>query len=350
MLPENIPEQNDVVLGDRAQLPRQGAVLGTAGKARLIQEQLAKLNVGQECHYPGLPPIKAVTMATARLIKYEDQWFVQEGEVPVYQYVEPLSLTQSKVPLEMVWIPGGTFIMGSPQNEPHRFKNEGPQHRVTVQSCFMGRYPITQAQWQAVAAMPMVERQLNLKDTDRRMKQYPIVDVSWEDMVEFCQRLTHHSGRLYRLPSEAEWEYACREGTTTPFYFGEVISPDVVNFNPSVTYKNGQIAARYTGAMAKVGSKGYANGFGLYDMHGNAWELCADHWHDNYVGAPTDGRAWLSNDPQPARVRRGGSWILDAWSCRSARRVSDHPSSRIHRGSPDRNLYIGFRVVCCLET
>jgi len=184
--------------------------------------------------------------------------------------------------LEMVYIPGGTFMMGSPKNEG--YDSEKPQHKVTVKPFLMGKYPITQAQWIAV----MDNNPSYFKGDNR-----PVEKVSWHDGVEFCKRLFDKTGKAYRLPSESEWEYACRAGTTTPFYFGETITTDLANYNGTRTYASGPKGV-YRKETNDVGSFP-PNAFGLYDMHGNVWEWCADLWHDNYDGAPTDGSAWLEN-------------------------------------------------------
>ena len=120
----------------------------------------------------------------------------------------------------MVAIPGGSFTMGAPKNERYSSDRESPQHQVTVQSFLMGKYPVTQAQWKAVAALPKVNRDLKLEPSKFKGDDLPVEQVSWYDAVEFCDRLSQHTGKQYRLPSEAEWEYACRAGTTTPFHFG----------------------------------------------------------------------------------------------------------------------------------
>ncbi len=248
------------------------------------------------------------------------------------------------VDLDMVLIPGGQFLMGSPENEPERSEREGPQHRVTVFPFFMGRYPITQAQWQAVANYPQVNRELDLNPSRLKGKDRPVEQISWRDATEFCQRLSRQTERTYRLPTEAEWEYACRAGTTTPFHFGETITTDLANYDGtdassgswSGSYGRGPKGI-YRQSTTSVGSFP-ANAFGLHDMHGNVWEWCLDHWHSNYEGAPSNGAAWLSDDENAFRVRRGGSWYSPPWDCRSACRISYYLVNRDND--------IGFRVVC----
>ena len=228
------------------------------------------------------------------------------------------------VSLEMVQIPGDTFMMGSPDNEQGRSNDESPQHRVTVPTFFAGKYAITQAQWEAV---------MGNNPSDFKGEKRPVENVSWDEAVEFCKKLSQTTGKKYRLLSEAEWEYACRAGTTTPFHFGETITPELVNYNGNYPY--GKAAkGKYRQETTDVGSFP-PNAFGLYDMHGNVWEWCSDEWHDNYSGAPTDGSSWETGGSE-YRVLRGGSWYRFAVDCRSAYR------RRYSAGY--RSSSIGFRV------
>ena len=239
--------------------------------------------------------------------------------------------------LDMILIPAGTFLMGSPKDELDRNDNEGPQHDVRVSSFFMGRYPVTQAQWRFVAGLTQVNRELDLDPSNFKGDDHPVERVSWHDAVEFCDRLAKHTGRPYRLPTEAEWEYACRAGTQTPFYFGKTLTTELANYDGNYTYNDGS-KGEYRETTTSVDHFGIANAFGLCDMHGNVREWCQDHWHGSYEGAPTDGSAWLSKDENASRVVRGGSWIDSPGSCRSAFRSSFTPD--------DRGNLIGFRVVC----
>jgi formylglycine-generating enzyme required for sulfatase activity len=237
--------------------------------------------------------------------------------------------------IEMVAIPGGTFEMGSPENEPERHESESPQHTVTVQPFFISKYPVTQAQWLFIAQLPQINQELDPEPSRFKGANRPVERVSWYDAVEFCSRLSQYTGRPYSLPSEAEWEYACRAGTTTPFHFGETITSELANYDANYTYGAG-VKGTYREETTSVGSFGVANAFGLYDMHGNVWEWCADHWHENYQGAPTDGSAWLTNN-NFRLLLRGGSWHSYPASCRCAYRIIYNPE--YHRN-------IGFRVVC----
>jgi formylglycine-generating enzyme required for sulfatase activity len=211
------------------------------------------------------------------------------------------------VVLDMVAIPGGKFLMGSPEDEIGRSTSESPQHNVTVQSLFMSKFPVTQAQWKAVAGFAKVNIDLYPDPSRFKGANRPVEQVSWNDAVEFCARLSQKTGKIYRLPSEAEWEYACRAGTTTRYYFGEAMTEDLANY-----IRNHQ-------QTTDVG-KFPANPFGLFDMCGNVWEWCQDEWHDNYLKAPNNGSAWLemNNNMSEMRLLRGGSWYVNPDYCRSA--------------------------------
>jgi formylglycine-generating enzyme required for sulfatase activity len=241
------------------------------------------------------------------------------------------------VTLEMVSIPGGTFKMGSPENEEGYRSSQSPQHEVTVPPFFMGKYPVTQQQWRVVAALEKVNIDLKSDPSYFKGDNLPVECVSWNDAQEFCARLFRMANKTYRLPTEAEWEYACRGGTTTPFYCGETISTDLANYDGNYIYGQGQ-KGEYREKTTKVGIFP-ANPFGLYDMCGNVWEWCEDGWHENYINAPIDGSAWTSLSS--IQVLRGGSWINFPRGCRSASRYNGDRDVRVCILSN-----IGFRVVC----
>ncbi|MEM9007805.1 MAG: formylglycine-generating enzyme family protein [Cyanobacteria bacterium P01_F01_bin.86] len=238
--------------------------------------------------------------------------------------------------LEMVSIPGGRFWMGSPASEEGRAENEGPVHSVTVLAFAMGKYPVTQAQWSEVAALPQVKVALNPFPSYFQGAQRPVERVNWYEAMEFCERLSRLTRHIYHLPSEAEWEYACRARTNTPFHFGATITPDQANYDGNYTYGPG-VKGIYREHTTEVGSF-LGNAFGLHDMHGNVREWCQDVWHDSYQGAPTNGSVWVEGGHQDLRVVRGGSWFVYPRFCRSAYRYSNTPGNR--------HDYIGFRVVC----
>jgi formylglycine-generating enzyme required for sulfatase activity/tRNA A-37 threonylcarbamoyl transferase component Bud32 len=227
------------------------------------------------------------------------------------------------VKLEMVGVPGGEFLMGSPESEEEHYDVEKPQHRVSVQAFSIGKYEITQAQWKAVMGGNNPSK-FNGDDL-------PVESVSWNDAKEFCQKLARMTGKRYGLPSEAEWEYACRAGTTGA-YAGNLDSMAWYGSNSD-------------GKTHLVGQK-QANAFGLYDMHGNVWEWCEDVWHDSYGGRhgnpPTDGSAWLSGGDSGFRSLRGGSWHLFSWDLRS--------SFRLRLAPGERSSVIGLRVAVSART
>ncbi|UBF27703.1 formylglycine-generating enzyme family protein [Kovacikia minuta CCNUW1] len=252
--------------------------------------------------------------------------------------------------LDLVMIPGGTFLMGASKTEEGWHPAQNPPHEVTIAPFWMGQYPVTQAQWSAVAALPKVNHLIEPQPACFSGANRPIEQVSWLDAIEFCARLSAHTDREYRLPSEAEWEYACRALTPTPFCFGETITTDLANYSGIDWEYEGRICSK--GAYGKgptgddrrettdVGRFGVANRFGLYDMHGNVREWCQDCWHPSYANAPTDGTPWISEGDCSQRILRGGSWNTGPRSCRSAAR------SKLE---PDANLYdTGFRIVSSL--
>ena len=235
---------------------------------------------------------------------------------------------KKKVPVtqRMRWIAPGTFMMGSSETEAERFSDESPQHEVNLQQGYwLFDTACTQALWQAV----MGENPSNFKGAD-----LPVEQVSWEDAQKFIQALNHKMPGLdLGLPSEAQWEYACRAGTETPFSFGGNITPEQVNYNGNRPYADGK-KGLYRQETVPVKSLP-ANPWGLHEMHGNVREWVQDAWHNNYNNAPTDGSAWESSEAGAARVVRGGSWLSFARLCRSAYRYSFDPD--------DRNYFTGFR-------
>ncbi|NCR68700.1 MAG: formylglycine-generating enzyme family protein [Microcystis aeruginosa LL11-07] len=245
--------------------------------------------------------------------------------------------------------------MGCPEGE-NGDEDERPQHPVSVESFLMGQTPITQEQWAVVAGWEKVVEYLNpdpsqFKGDPRR----PVEQISWRDAIEFCARLRRKTQKDYRLPTEAQWEYACRAGTTTPFYFGETLSTELANYDGNYTYGPGS-KGEYREGTTPVKSFP-ANAWGIYDMHGNVYEWCLDPWHDSYQDkTQTDSEVWdeeqsaeqylldennviqlLSN--QRRRVLRGGSWYYDPRCCRCAFRGRYYPVLRL-------NYIDGFRVVC----
>jgi formylglycine-generating enzyme required for sulfatase activity len=289
-------------------------------------------------------PLVAMSFATAQ-VNAQGQ-VVNQRQEQCWGYVDDLG---NGVKLEMVEIPAGEFLMGEDaagvaelERECPRIINEAkckelgvwnfmmPQRRVRVDGFLMGKYEVTQRQWKAV----MGSLPTGLNDFDEKFKgdDLPVIRASWDEVQTFLQKL----GRGYRLPSEAEWEYAARAGTRTAYAFGPTISPAMVNYEG--TYPHGQAAKGVNRRQTvAVGSLGLANAWGLYDMHGNVLEWCEDDWHDSYNGAPSDGRPWVDiANRSPIHVIRGGSWSSPAFFCRSAFRL------RIGTGILARD--IGFRL------
>ena len=289
----------------------------------------------------------------------EQQEFVQRN---LYKY-KPW-LDEKNLP-EMVDIPSGTFWMGSPEGIGD--DSEKPYHQVTVKSFRMGKYPVTQAQWRAVAMSPKIEIDLSLNPSYHRSDNHPVEQINWYDAQEFCLRLSQLTGEIYRLPTEAEWEYACRAGAKTysEYCFGD----DPKQLDDYAWYSNNSgdrsidfdsiweeakgdsdlywERLRANGNNTHEVGKKKPNDWGLYDMHGNVWEWCADDWHDNYEGTPIDSQIWakdIKNHEDGGEIKkllRGGSWNYSADSCRSACR--DLYSPRVAIDSQ------GFRVVCVVR-
>jgi formylglycine-generating enzyme required for sulfatase activity len=245
------------------------------------------------------------------------------------------------VSLDMMLIPSGTFLMGSPEDEIDRSPNQSPQHSVDVPSFCIGKYLVTQAQWRIVVNLPQVKQELNPEPSHFSREDRPVEQVSWFDAQEFCARLSNLTKRKYRLPSEAEWEYACRAGTISPFHFGETITTDLANYHGEDYYGRGSLGI-YREETTSVGTFP-PNIFGLHDMHGNVLEWCLDCYHKDYEGAPTDGSAWIDPDTTNVdRIMRGGAWNTFPQYCGSANRAHSIPNFR-------RASNYGFRVVC-IET
>ena len=229
------------------------------------------------------------------------------------------------VSLTLMLIPSGEFMMGAPNDDPESRDSELPQHRVKVPSFLMGRYPVTQAEWRVVAGYKQEERELGPAPSNFKGDDLPVEQVSWHDATEFCKRLSVKTSKNYHLPSENQWEYACRAETETAYHFGDQLTTELANYKGSV------------GQTTAVGIYP-ANRWGLYDMHGNVWEWCQDYWHADYKDAPTDGSAWVDGGDTERRILRGGSWGRHPRNCRSAYRVIDEPGVDFNT--------VGFRVCC----
>ncbi|MFP4220358.1 MAG: SUMF1/EgtB/PvdO family nonheme iron enzyme [Phormidium sp.] len=290
-------------------------------------------------------------------------------KIPGQARYYPQDLGQG-VQLDMVQLPGGRFLMGTEEAEIERLDkigpedlsmflakltlhSESPQHSVQVSPFLMGKTPVTQDQWRVVVTqVGKIVRDLNPDPSEFKGGNRPVEKVSWYDAVEWCARLSKLTGQEYRLPSEAEWEYACRGGTTTPFAFGETITPDLANYYGNYSFGNAA-KGQYRQETTPVASFP-PNGFGLYDCHGNVLEWCFDPFHKNYQGAPGDGRVWDENvndnryqkplanlkvllkESGKTYVLRGGSWFSHPMYCRCA--------LRSHYSRDNLYYYFGFRV------
>jgi formylglycine-generating enzyme required for sulfatase activity len=278
--------------------------------------------------------------------------------VPVKLWQLPLP---GGLPLELVAIPEGGFWMGSPEQEEGRNAyghlpeamnvDVEAQRWVRLPAFAMARTPINQAQWRAVADLPQVERQLNVDPAQVKGAELPVECVSWNDANEWCARLNRYLGphlaetsAEVMLPSEAQWEYACRAGSDSAFHFGDTIDAAWANYCGNYTYGNGNPGV-YLNRTSPVGAYGLVNRWGLADMHGNVWEWCRDRWHPSPDEGPTDGSAWLAPAADlpgviaQRRLLRGGSWNFFPGFCRSAYRALSHPDFQ--------RFNVGFRV-CCL--
>lgn len=241
-----------------------------------------------------------------------------------------LTVANGVAPVELVPVRAGEFIMGT---ENAQF-SEAPPHRVLIGMDFLiGRYPITQAQWRGLMG--------NNSSAFQGSPHSPIDSVSWDQAATFCDRLSAQCGHLVRLPSETEWEYACRAGTSGEYFFGEWGSfgdpNDVPGGAREALCKYAWFDINSGESTRPVGLK-LPNAWGLHDMIGNVWEWCADVWHGDYNAAPDDERPWLEGAArQPRRCLRGGAWDMDAFHCRSSYRSFDHRDLATSR--------FGFRIV-----
>ena len=310
--------------------------------------EVTKALAGETTHVPALKPSpRPKTKASRRKLKFSRQTTAPNFELLDFHYSKisddscvilgqkmGLSISRysgqakyvafqlnNEIVLDLINIPQGKFWMGSPELEQEREIPESPRHSVKIKSFLLGKYPITQAQWWAV----MNHNPSRFADFDVIQSKKPVERVSWFDCALFCEKLSQLVGREFRLPSEAEWEYACRGNTQTPFHYGSTISTNLANYNGENVYKDG-VRGENRKETTDV-DRFSANPFGLYDLHGNVAEWCLDSWHNSYLNAPVDGTAWMGNNPNQ-RVLRGGSWLLPPGLCRSAQRLRATPHSK----------------------
>jgi len=344
---QDSPSAAAKTLGDSAGGPRQAAtpksgssVLSgadrqavAADRSGAVQPEVAQAEAAE----PSALPVSLQRFLTSTCLLRQEggRWSMERCPLQVEGYREDLG---GGVALSMVKIPAGCFSMGSPEDEPERSDDEGPQHEVTLGAFFMAQTPITQAQWRAVAGWQKVERDLEPDPSRFKGANRPVEQVSWLDALEFCRRLNQRTGQRYGLPSEAQWEYACRAGSSTSFHFGATLTPELANYDGNEVYGNGP-KGTYRQQTINVASFP-ANGWGLHDMHGNVLEWCADHWHESYNFAPGDDQPWLipAAAADERRLLRGGSWFNNPRRCRSASRDLYRPVVAFDD--------VGFRVVC----
>jgi formylglycine-generating enzyme required for sulfatase activity len=272
-----------------------------------------------------LPPVTAPTRSTAALSEPPPTISVPATDRLIFDL-------GSDGTIALLPIPGGSFSMGSAATDRDHIASEAPQHTVTLNPFYLSATPITQAQWRIVAAMPRIEHELNPQPSRFSGDMLPVEQVSWFEAIEFCQRLAQFLTRSIRLPSEAEWEYACRANTSTAFSFGDSLTPSQANYDWRKAETDQPPSwLRQTTPVQQFP----ANSWGLYDLHGNVAEWCQDGWHPNYKSAPNDGSAWAAQDDS-GRIIRGGSWFSPPKQCRSAYRSSRFPGLR--------DATIGFRI------
>ncbi len=265
-----------------------------------VRSEANELYLRIKNHKQNSQPKAVVSKGFDNLFNHSYQKKTNKVQAPelILSKLQPGEVFQDKLKIgglgpKMVIIPGGEFLMGSPENERGRDGDEGPQHRVTVNSFAMGETAVTFNDYEIYCnavgkALP--------DDSGWGKENQPVINVSWNDATEYVQWLNEQTGRTYRLPNEAQWEYACRAGTTTAYNTGATITAEQANFDG----KNSK----------SVPVKSYLpNKFGLYEMHGNVWEWCEDNWHSDYKGAPSDGTAWIVERSGAERVLRGGSWL-----------------------------------------
>ena len=329
------PDRTDAILGGQNPQPVNAAVLGGVAGAK---QQIAK-------EWGLSDELVDQLSKTHKIFSFETVTTNNSGEIirrtrkHAFYYTENLG---EGVNLDMVYIPGGNFIMGTPEDMSvdedvvdQLIKYEIPQHFVDVPAFYMAKYPITQEQYQSIIG----------KNPSKHIEsRHPVEQVNWFEAREYCQKLVQKTGKPYVIPSESQWEYACKAGTNTIFYFGDIITTDLANYNGKFSYENYSLGLNRQ--QTTEVDKFPPNSFGLYDLHGNVSEWCADTWHTNYNGAPIDGKPWVDNLPEEIfqggyynHVLRAGNWFVGLGFCRSACRSagSDIPS------------IVGFRVVCLLD-
>jgi formylglycine-generating enzyme required for sulfatase activity len=359
------PERQAEVSGmarARLWLTRRGALGASAAAAAAGAVAISAPFIRRWASAPPRPALKTIAFDYATVDEKGARMPAERASASIF--TETLGASAG---MDMVSTPAGVFTMGSPKYEPERRANEGPQHSVTLGRFFIGAFPVTQAQWAAVVTTHPAKFAYGLDPYPSFFKgdDLPVESIAWNQADEFCRRLAEMTRRDYRLPSEAEWEYSCRAGSTGPFNVGPTITTDLANYcgdggavcgqsdgksvasdvYDGVTYGSGAYDQGPAGIFrATTTPKGtfQPNRFGLYDMHGNVWEYCLDAANPTYADAPADGGAYLSGPPGSNRILRGGSWSHNPAICRSAYRDVIAPDNPGWQGR------IGLRVACTL--
>ena len=359
------PERQHEVSGmprERLWLTRRGALGASAAAAAVGTVAISAPYIRRWASAPPRPALKTSVFDYATVDEKGARMPVERANASFF--TETLG---ANVGLDMVSITAGVFTMGSPIYEPERRANEGPKHSVTLGRFFIGAFPVTQAQWAAVVTAHPAKLAYELDPYPSFFKgdDLPVESIPWNQADEFCRRLAEMTRRDYRLPSEAEWEYSCRAGSTGPFNVGPTITTDLANYcgeggavcgqsdgkrvasdvYDGVTYSSGAYdqgpAGTFRGTTTPRGTFP-PNCFGLHDMHGNVWEYCLDAANPTYADAPADGGAYLSGQPGSDRILRGGSWSHNPAICRSAYRDVIAPDNPGWQGR------ISLRVACTL--
>ncbi len=359
------PERQAEVSGmarARLWLTRRGALSASAAAAAAGAVAISAPFIRRWASAPPRPALKTIAFDYATVDEKGASMPAERASASIF--TETLGASTG---MDMMSTPAGVFTMGSPKYEPERRANEGPQHSVTLGRFFIGAFPVTQAQWAAVVTAHPGKFAYGLDPYPSFFKgdDLPVESIAWNQADEFCRRLAEMTRRDYRLPSEAEWEYSCRAGSTGPFNVGPTITTDLANYcgeggavcgksdgqsvasdvYDGVTYGSGAYDQGPAGIFrATTTPKGTfpPNRFGLYDMHGNVWEYCLDAANPTYADAPADGGAYSSGPPGSNRILRGGSWSHNPAICRSAYRDVIAPDNPGWQGR------IGLRVACTL--
>jgi formylglycine-generating enzyme required for sulfatase activity len=313
----------------RALIRRQGVPSGgptTASASATVAPGKTILSVKKAlsqppAHSASSTPLIQIPVTKGWMVREGNQWQKKEAPIRVKGFREELA---KGIAITMIQIPEGQFLMGAPDHEAGSSFLERPQRIVKLKGFFMSQTPVTQAQWRIVASWPRIEMELEQDPSCFKGINRPVEQVNWLEAMEFCRRMSHRSRISYILPSEAQWEYACRAGTLTPFSYGETLTSDFANYDGTSPYPDisGSVGIKRGETVDAASFLG--NDWGLQDMHGGVWEWCLDSYQQTaYETAPADGSAFYAS-ARGLKVVRGGSWVNTSVDCRSAARRSLH--------------------------